>query len=107
MPELGGPGVHEQNGVCQLVVGSEVEGIARARDLLGLLPSRLGEAPPLAGPLPSLPGDPAAVVPSEARRVYDIRDVARHLVDGGDLLELDRRWARNMVTALARLEGRP
>jgi acetyl-CoA carboxylase carboxyltransferase component len=46
-------------------------------------------------------------VPSEARRVYDIREVARRLVDGGELLELDRRWARNMVTALARVEGRP
>ena len=107
MPELGGPRVHERNGVCQLVAATEEEAIARARELLGLLPARFGDAPPPAPGAPPMPGDPASTVPAEARRVYDIRDVAGHIVDGGEVVELDRRWAPNMVTALARLDGRP
>ena len=47
-------------------------------------------------------------MPANLRRVYDVRDVvARALVDGGELLELAPRWARNMVVALGRVEGGP
>jgi acetyl-CoA carboxylase carboxyltransferase component len=69
-----------------------------------LLPARVGDPP---GRVPARPpiGEPAATVPLEARRVYDVRDVARAVLDGGDLLEVWRRWAPNMVTALGRLEG--
>jgi acetyl-CoA carboxylase carboxyltransferase component len=42
-----------------------------------------------------------------ARKVYDVRGVIETLVDGGNLLEVSERWARNMVTALARIDGRP
>ena len=41
------------------------------------------------------------------RQVYDVRDVAARLVDGGDLLELAPRWARNLVVGFARIDGRP
>ncbi len=46
-------------------------------------------------------------MPANQRKVYDVRDVIRHLVDGGFLLELAPRWARNMVVGLARIDGRP
>jgi acetyl-CoA carboxylase carboxyltransferase component len=45
-------------------------------------------------------------VPREARRAYDVRDAIRRVVDGGRLLEVSERWARNMVTAFARIDGR-
>src|SRR5438046_491892 len=48
-----------------------------------------------------------AVLPASLRGVYDVRDVAQRIVDAGELLELAPRWARNLVTALARVEGRP
>jgi acetyl-CoA carboxylase carboxyltransferase component len=38
--------------------------------------------------------------------VYDVRDVIRALADGGEFLEPSARWARNIVTALCRLNGR-
>jgi acetyl-CoA carboxylase carboxyltransferase component len=51
--------------------------------------------------------DPAALVPESPRQVYDVRDVIKAIVDGGALLEVSDRWARNMVTALCRIGGRP
>jgi acetyl-CoA carboxylase carboxyltransferase component len=107
MDELGGPTLHGRNGVCQLVAGSDAEAAGLARELLALLPQSIGERPP-PGPATGPPdADPAAPVPSAARRVYDVREVAGRLVDGGRLLELGPRWASNMITALARIDGRP
>jgi acetyl-CoA carboxylase carboxyltransferase component len=104
--ELGGTRVHERNGVCQFVAGSDLDAAYLVRELLGYLPSHRDTAPPLAPARPPLPGAPDAAVPREARRVYDVRDVVRSLVDGGQLLEVSPNWARNIVTGLARLDGR-
>jgi acetyl-CoA carboxylase carboxyltransferase component len=105
--ELGGPAVHARNGVAHLHAPDDVEAADLVRTLLAHLPAALGEALPLAPPAEPLPGDPSAPVPAEPRRVYDVRDVARRLLDGGTLLELAPRWARNMVVGLARVDGAP
>ncbi len=105
--ELGGPKVHSRNGVAQLLAEDDVHAADLVRELLRHLPSKRGELPPLAAPADPVGGDPGAVVPSESRKVYDVRDVIRRIVDGGTLLELGPRWARNMVTTLARLDGQP
>jgi acetyl-CoA carboxylase carboxyltransferase component len=107
MEDLGGPRVHSHNGVCQLVADDLPAAMAATRDLLALLPQSIGDAPPLAPSAPPPGTAPDASVPAEARRVYDVRDVARAIVDQGSILELSRLWAKNMVTALARLDGRP
>ncbi len=105
IPELGGPGVHERNGVCQLVAADQAGAIAVCRELLAHLPPSIGERTPRRAEA-SGGRDPGESVPDEARRVYDIRDVADAIVDEESLLEIAPRWARNMVTALARIDGR-
>ena len=110
MEDLGGPAIHSRNGVCQLVASSDHEAAGLARELLGLLPHRLGVAPPREGEQEQLASrsveDPALPVPDDPRRVYDVREVAETILDAG-LLELSPSWARNMVTGLGRLDGRP
>jgi acetyl-CoA carboxylase carboxyltransferase component len=104
---LGGPRVHDRNGVCHLVERDERAAAARVRQLLSYLPSAAGEAlPGVAAVAPALE-DPGAAVPEEPRRVYDVRDALAGMIDAGSLLELFPRWARNVVTALARIDGRP
>jgi acetyl-CoA carboxylase carboxyltransferase component len=104
--ELGGPKVHGRNGVSHFEVETDVAAAALARELLSHLPQRAGEPPPGAGPVAAPGLDPAVHVPGEARRVYDVRDVASEVLDGGRLLEVSERWARNMVTGFGRLAGR-
>jgi acetyl-CoA carboxylase carboxyltransferase component len=104
---LGGPRVHERNGVCQLVEPSEAAAARRIRELLGYLPSSADAPPPRAIPRAAEIADPGSVVPDEPRRVYDVRAALRGIVDAGSLCELSPRWARNLVTALARIDGRP
>ncbi|HEV7563617.1 MAG TPA: carboxyl transferase domain-containing protein [Solirubrobacterales bacterium] len=106
MEELGGPRLHGKNGVCHLLADDVEDAIERTRHLLGLLPQAIGEPPALVAPLAADGRDPGLTVPGEQRKVYDVRDVARSILDQGSLLELSPRWAPNMVTGIARLEGR-
>jgi acetyl-CoA carboxylase carboxyltransferase component len=104
--KLGGHRVHERNGVCQLVAENDLDAAWLVRDLIDYLPQNAAERPvrwPAVDPFASVPD---AAVPDSDRAVYDVRDVARTLVDGGRLLELNGRWGRNVVTAFARLDGR-
>jgi acetyl-CoA carboxylase carboxyltransferase component len=106
-PGLGGPRVHAHNGVAQFVAGDDLAAIQTVRDLLSFFPQRAGETPPLGAPAAVPAVDPHSLVPVSARKVYDVRGVIETLVDGGNLLEVSERWARNVVTALARIDGRP
>jgi len=105
--ELGGTGVHERNGVCHCVAEDSAGAIALARDLLAYLPQSAWSLPEPGVPEPPAAEDPGAVVPSDQRRVYDVREVMDALVDAGRHVEIAPRWARNIVCAFARIEGRP
>lgn len=104
--ELGGPRVHAKNGVCQFVAANDHKAVGVVRELLAHLPQHAGERPPHGIPAPVPHLDPAALVPESSRKVYDVRDVIRAVVDNAELLEVSERWARNMVTAFCRIDGR-
>ena len=46
-------------------------------------------------------------MPLDGRRIYDVRDAINGIVDAESLLESTPHWARNLVTAFARIEGMP
>jgi acetyl-CoA carboxylase carboxyltransferase component len=107
--ELGGAAAHAQrSGVASFVADTEHDCLEQVRYLLSFLPSNNDELPP------SYPAsdDPERrcdrlldVVPADSRTSYDVRDVLRETVDDGELLEVRRDWARNVVCAFARVDG--
>jgi len=105
--DLGGVKVHSANGVIHLAADDDEAAADYVRQVLSYLPSRLGETPPVSAPRSPLGDDPGDVLPPSPRQVYDVRDVMARVVDGGEFLELCPRWARNLTTALARIEGMP
>jgi acetyl-CoA carboxylase carboxyltransferase component len=105
--ELGGTRVHGRNGVCHFVARDDFDSAALARELLSYLPSHRDFEPPRAESRPAGGQDPGEAVPRESRKVYDVRTVIRAVVDDGELLEISAGWARNIVTAMARIDGRP
>jgi acetyl-CoA carboxylase carboxyltransferase component len=104
---LGGPRVHDRNGVAHLVEADEATAAVRVREILAYLPSTAGGPVPRGVPVAPAESDPGAFVPAEPRRAYDVREALDAVVDAGSLLELQPRWARNVVTTLARIDGRP
>ena len=101
-PETLGPAdLHQATGCVDVLVEDDAEAIERTRHYLDLV---AGESP--AAP-PARPGDSLrAVVPDNPRRAYDMRKVVAGVVDAGSLLELRPGWAGNVITALARVDGR-
>ena len=77
MAALGGQRVHERNGVCHFSVADRGRRrAARARAARVPAPAR-GRAPPERASVEAPEGAPGRAVPAKARKVYDIRHVAR------------------------------
>ncbi|WKU02991.1 acyl-CoA carboxylase subunit beta [Micromonospora sp. HUAS LYJ1] len=103
--DLGGATVHGRvSGVAHLVVTTERGALSTARALLSYLPSSCWHSPPVAPP--AVPRH-TPTVPANHREPYDVRGVVEGVVDATSFLELQTRFARNVVVGLARLEGRP
>ncbi len=99
---LGGADVHAAtSGVAHLVERDEVSAIARARALLVFLRTPRVE--------PEAPGEGAPmeeIVTANFRRAYDVRKVIAKLSDRGSVIEIQPDYAKNVVVALARIDGR-
>ena len=104
---LGGAKIHDRNGVCQLNADSDLEAVWLVRELLDHLPQHATEPTRRTPVVAPAEGPSDRAVSDSKRKVYDVRDVVRTVVDGGRLLEISPRWARNMLTGFARLDGRP
>lgn len=109
--ELGGSRVHcEVSGVGDLEVDSDAECIAVIKRYLSFMPRHAGERPPIAtcsDPIDRADDELLDLMPDSQRKTYDMVEVIRRLVDGGEWLDLKPRWARSIITCLARFGGRP
>jgi len=107
--ELGGAQVHTTlSGVATAAYDTESECIEDVRYLLSMLPANNREAPPRAIPAdrPDRRSDALChLVPTDPRRAYDVHHVLTEIVDNGEIFEIQADWARNIVCALARLDG--
>jgi acetyl-CoA carboxylase carboxyltransferase component len=106
--ELGGPEVALESGLAHLLVETEAEAFAAVTRFLSYLPDSAAFAPLDVEPVePSRPAaDLLKLVPIEVRRGYDVRHVIDAVADAGSVFQVRAGGARNLVTALARLEGR-
>ncbi|TWP46690.1 acyl-CoA carboxylase subunit beta [Lentzea tibetensis] len=102
MAGLGGPEAHSRkSGVAHVVVADEEDAYERARELTELL-ARQGRFTPV-----GTHGDLRLLLPESAKRAYDVRPLVSAVLDDGvDFVELQEKWAPNVVTGLGRLGGR-
>lgn len=108
--ELGGADVHgTRSGVATFVRDDEESCLQDVRYLLSLLPGNNLDPPPNAPPCGATTDTRprfAEIVPDDPSKPYDMRLVLGELVDDGEFLELHEGWARNVICALARIDGR-
>ncbi|KAF5078429.1 Propionyl-CoA carboxylase beta chain [anaerobic digester metagenome] len=107
--ELGGAGVHStKSGVAHFVAENEEEGILLIRKLLSYLPqNNLEEAPiaPCDDPIDRLEDSLNEIIPENANKPYDVKEVIEAIVDYGEYLEVQRDYAPNIITGFARFNG--
>jgi acetyl-CoA carboxylase carboxyltransferase component len=107
---LGGAEVQvDRQGIADLGVASEDEAFEAARRFLSYLPGNARAATPVVEhpPVDRMDDMVLDLVPVSTRKAYDVRKVLRLVADAGSYFELKPTFAGNLVTALARLGGRP
>ena len=106
--ELGGASVHsEKSGVCHVAAESEADTLYLIRKLLGYLPQNNMEDPPFVAGDDPLRMDEGldSIIPNDANKPYDIKEVIRMIIDGGQFFEIHENYAPNIVVGFARLGG--
>ncbi len=107
--DLGGASVHsEKSGVCHVAADSEADTLYLIRKMLGYLPqNNMEDAPFVETGDDPLRMDESldAIVPEDANKPYDIKDVIRPIVDNGQFFEIHENYAMNVVVGFARLGG--
>jgi acetyl-CoA carboxylase carboxyltransferase component len=115
LEEMGGARMHTGvSGCAHQLVKSDADGIQFARSYLSYLPTNWTCDPPRSRP----PGQPAPaagatgkaqtiaeLIPADENKPFDIKLLIERLVDDGSLLEIQPRWAKELVVGFARLDG--
>mgnify|MGYP001044947941 FL=1 len=99
--DIGPVSVQATNGVIDILVDDEAEGVAAAKQYLSYFQGRIDKWTCADQRLLR------QAVPENRLRAYDIRSVINTLADAGSVLELRPRFGVGMITAFLRIEGRP
>ena len=112
--DLGGPGVHGMNGVCDLITPDELGSLRTAIRLLGYLPDNNHTAAPFwetSDPMDRFIPEEDLLFrktfnsPAGMNAPMDISLLIQLISDHGEYFELQPQRSRNMITAFARLGG--
>jgi acetyl-CoA carboxylase carboxyltransferase component len=101
--EVGPIDIQYSNGVVDVRVADDARAVAAAKRYLSYFSRTLPADPPEVADQTML----RDLIPANRKRIYEIRPVIDTLFDAGSVLELRRGFAPGMITALARVDGRP
>ncbi|MBZ0274464.1 acyl-CoA carboxylase subunit beta [bacterium] len=109
--ELGGSKVHcEISGCADIEVKDDDECIAVIKKYLSFFPSSVHGEPPAIEPSDDpdkLVDELRHIVPTNPRKPFDVKKVIELIVDNGEFFEIKPKFAKAVVTAFARLHGKP
>ncbi|MBK8456828.1 MAG: acyl-CoA carboxylase subunit beta [Phyllobacteriaceae bacterium] len=108
--ELGGASVHTtKSSIADGAYDNDVEALLQMRRLIDLLPSNnRADLPEIECAQSVTDADMSLdrLVPDNANKPYDIKELIEKTVDEGDFFEIQAAFARNIVTGFGRVEGR-
>jgi acetyl-CoA carboxylase carboxyltransferase component len=111
MEELGGAKVHcRKSGVGDLEVVDDHECIEAVKTYLSYFPANCEEKPPLretSDPDDRMSEKLLDIVPESSRQPYDMYEVISEIVDDGEYFDIKPKFARTLITCLARFGGQP
>jgi acetyl-CoA carboxylase carboxyltransferase component len=108
LEDMGGAKMHTTTSGCgDVLVQTEAEAIHFAQCYLSYFPANNTVSPPVeAGHAPKPGLRPLSeVIVADENKSFDMREVIEHVVDEGSFLELKARFAKELITGLARIDG--
>ncbi len=109
--ELGGAVTHTtKSGVADLAFENDVEALNYLRRLVNFLPANNREKPPVQktnDPAERLDFSLDTLVPDNANKPYDMKELIIKMVDDCDFFEIQPDYAKNIITGFARMDGHP
>jgi acetyl-CoA carboxylase carboxyltransferase component len=109
LEEMGGAKMHTSVSGCgDVLVKTEDAGIEWAKRYLGYLPQNYAAPPPRAAAKPPRSGQEPleSIVLADENKSFDMKKVIDHVIDEGSFLEIKDRYAKEVITAFARIDGR-
>ena len=107
--ELGGAVTHtSKSGVADLAFENDVEALTMLRRFINFLPSNNKQQPPVQpteDPADRLDFSLDTLVPDNANKPYDMKELIIKMVDDCDFFEIQPDYAKNIVTGFARMDG--
>ncbi|MEH6784810.1 MAG: acyl-CoA carboxylase subunit beta [Alcanivorax jadensis] len=107
--ELGGAEMHAGTaGTAEYLAENDADGIRQARDLVKLLGWR--RAAPASDEIEPPRYDAEellGVVPADAKKPYDVREIIARIADGSDFLDFKNDWDSATVCGWSTIEGKP
>ena len=111
MEDLGGAKVHcRKSGVGDLEVADDPECIEAIKTYLSYFPSNCEQKPPIretSDPTDRMSEQLLDIVPESSRQPYDMYEVIREIVDDGEYFDIKPKFAKTLITCLARFGGMP
>ena len=109
LEEMGGAKMHTAVSGCgDVLAASEEEAIEFGRAYFAYMPQSSDGEPAPAEPRPPKPGTRhlSEVIVADENKPFDMRAVIDAVIDEGSLVELKSRFAKEVITGFARVEGR-
>ena len=108
--ELGGAHIHAKSGLVDNVADDEEGALLQCRKFLSYLPGSVYERTPRYesdDDVERMEPDLLSAVPRDSKKVFNIREVIKMIVDKDSFFELGKDFGRSQVVGLARLDGQP
>jgi len=107
--QLGGAETHTAvSGVADLAFENDVEALVELRRFIDFLPASNREAPPVRpteDPADRMELSLDTLVPPDPHKPYDMKELIGKVVDEGDFYEIAPKYAGNIITGFARMQG--
>jgi propionyl-CoA carboxylase beta chain len=107
--ELGGAVTHtSRSGVADLAFENDVAALLETRRFVDFLPPSNREKPPMrptADPADRVEMSLDTLIPANANKPYDMKELILKVADEGDFFEVGPDYARNIITGFGRIDG--
>jgi methylmalonyl-CoA decarboxylase subunit alpha len=110
LEEMGGARMHcSVSGCGDVLAKNEEEAIRSARDYLAYFPANFSEKPPVREAVApkQLKKTLEELIPTNQNSPFNMHDLINGIIDEGSFFEIKKLFAAELITGLARLNGKP